>query len=156
VWGWLAQNPAPRGMRFAEGTCGSPRPTTKGRGPTEQVRATIAHLSRLVERHPAREHTRDAGCRVPGAGAGAGRYEKLSAPRFLPTTYWLLPTPLMRPSAPARRAGRITARLKSRPSADGLESEPCATFSSRGARPEAERSPRRPLHFHQCPWNPNP
>jgi hypothetical protein len=59
-----------------------------------------------------------------------------------------------RPSAPARGAATITARLKSRPSADGLESEPCATFSSRGARPEAERSSA--LQFHQRPWNPNP
>ena len=36
-----------------------------------------------------------------------------------------------RPSAPARGAATITARLTSRPSADGLESEPCATFFRR-------------------------
>jgi hypothetical protein len=40
-----------------------------------------------------------------------------------------------RASAPARRAATITTRLKSRPSADGLRSEPWATFSSRGSRP---------------------
>jgi len=40
-----------------------------------------------------------------------------------------------RPSAPACRAARITARLEGRPSADGLENEPCATFSSRGRSP---------------------
>jgi len=49
----LAQTPVLWGLRFPEGTCGSPRPTTKSRGPTEQVRATIAHLSRLVKRHAA-------------------------------------------------------------------------------------------------------
>jgi hypothetical protein len=32
--------------------------TTKSRGPTEQVRATIARLSRLVERHAAGEYAR--------------------------------------------------------------------------------------------------
>jgi hypothetical protein len=98
----VAQTPVLWGLRFPEGTCGSPRPTTRSRGPTEQVRATIDHLSRLVEQHAAGEYTRNAVCQVPGvryqapgAGAGAGRYEKLCASRFLPTA-------LMRPSAPAR------------------------------------------------------
>ena len=83
----VAQTPVLWGLRFPEGTCGSPRPTTRSRGPTEQVRATIDHLSRLVEQHAAGEYTRNAVCQVPGAGAGAGRYEKLCASRFLPIAY---------------------------------------------------------------------
>ena len=137
----LAQTPVLWGLRLSEGACGSPRPTTKSRGPTEQVHATIAHLSRLVELHAGGECARDAGCQVPGTHAGAGRYEKLSASRFLPTAYWLLPTAVMRPSAPARAKN---ADLK------------VGATKARGARPEAERSPRRPLLFHQRPWNPNP
>src|SRR5208337_1033266 len=81
----LAQTVVLWGLRFPEGACGSPGPATKSRGPTEQVRATIARPSRLVEQHA-------AGCQVPGvryqvsgAGAGAGCYEKLSTFRFLPT-----------------------------------------------------------------------
>jgi hypothetical protein len=46
----LAQDHVVWTLRFPEGTCGSPLLTIKSRGPTEQVRATIAHLSRLVER----------------------------------------------------------------------------------------------------------
>ena len=98
--GRLAPTPVLWGLRFPEGTCGSPRPTTKSRGPTEQVRATIAHLSRLIERHAAecqvpgvRFQMPGFRYQVPGTGAGAGRYERCPAPAFclLPSAYRLLP-----------------------------------------------------------------
>ena len=96
----LAQTPVRWGLRFPDGTCGSPRATTKSRGPTEQVRATMAHLSRLVERHADGECARpkalsEAARLKPAATkscpAEAGRYEKLSASRFLVNAFCVLP-----------------------------------------------------------------
>jgi hypothetical protein len=62
--GGLAQTADLWGLRFPEGICGSPRPTTKSRGPTEQVRTTIVHLSRLVERHAVGEYCRNPVCQM--------------------------------------------------------------------------------------------
>lgn len=42
----LAQTPVRWGLRFPDGTCGGPRPATKSRGPSEQVRATYGEAAR--------------------------------------------------------------------------------------------------------------
>lgn len=79
MWGWLAQIPVLWRLRFPEGTCGSPQPTTKSRGPAEQVRATIVRLGLPVERDAAGKYAR---AKALPKGGPFGRSQTLKGDRL--------------------------------------------------------------------------